>query len=110
MGVVVNMDSGRERPPSLDVLTALVAGDLKAVNELIVRHMDSPVALIPQLASHLIAAGGKRLRPMLTLAAAGMCGYRGQRHVALAAIRSSMTRQPPSSVRRSMIFFPRAPP
>ncbi len=85
MGVVVNIDSGRDKPPSLDALTGLVATDLKAVNKLIVRHMDSPVALIPQLASHLIAAGGKRLRPMLTLASAGMCGYRGQRHVALAA-------------------------
>jgi octaprenyl-diphosphate synthase len=85
VGVVVNLDSGRDKPPSLDVLTALVADDLKAVNELIVRHMDSPVALIPQLASHLIAAGGKRLRPMLTLASARMCGYRGRRHVSLAS-------------------------
>jgi octaprenyl-diphosphate synthase len=47
--------------------------------------MQSPVALIPQLAGHIIAAGGKRLRPMLTLATARMCGYRGDRHVALAA-------------------------
>ena len=85
MGVVVNLDSGRDKPPSLEALTGLVANDLKAVNELIVRHMDSPVALIPQLASHLIAAGGKRLRPMLTLASARMCGYGGRRHVSLAA-------------------------
>src|SRR5262245_18637722 len=47
--------------------------------------MDSPVALIPQVAGHIIAAGGKRLRPMLTLASARMCGYSGRRHVALAA-------------------------
>jgi octaprenyl-diphosphate synthase len=51
--------------------------------------MASPVALIPQLAGHIVAAGGKRLRPMLTLAAARLCGYRGgpgkARHVALAA-------------------------
>ena len=47
--------------------------------------MHSPVALIPQLAGHIIAAGGKRLRPMLTLAAARLCGYRGDRHIALAA-------------------------
>ncbi|MCC7275373.1 MAG: polyprenyl synthetase family protein [Alphaproteobacteria bacterium] len=47
--------------------------------------MQSPVALIPQLAGHIVAAGGKRLRPMLTLAAAQLCGYRGERHVALAA-------------------------
>jgi octaprenyl-diphosphate synthase len=48
--------------------------------------MQSPVALIPQLAGHIIAAGGKRLRPMLTLAAARLCGYgEGERHCALAA-------------------------
>jgi octaprenyl-diphosphate synthase len=47
--------------------------------------MDSPVALIPQLAAHIVAAGGKRLRPLLTLAAARLCGYQGERHVKLAA-------------------------
>ena len=47
--------------------------------------MDSPVALIPQLAAHIVAAGGKRLRPLLTLAAARMCGYAGTRHIELAA-------------------------
>ena len=85
MGVVVNLDNGRGQPPSLDPLINLVAADLKSVNEVIVRNMDSPVALIPQLASHIVAAGGKRLRPMLTLAAAHMCNYAGKRHIALAA-------------------------
>ena len=85
MGVVVNLDSSRGKPPSLEPLINLVAADLKSVNELILRHMDSPVALIPQLAGHIIAAGGKRLRPVLTLAAARMCGYTGKRHIALAA-------------------------
>jgi octaprenyl-diphosphate synthase len=47
--------------------------------------MQSPVTLIPQLAGHIVAAGGKRLRPMLTLATARLSGYRGQRHIALAA-------------------------
>lgn len=85
MGVVVNLDGDRKKP-SLDTLTALVRDDLKAVNEQIILRMDSPVHLIPQLASHLIVAGGKRLRPMLTLASAKMCGYEdGRRHVALAA-------------------------
>lgn len=46
--------------------------------------MESPVALIPQLAGHVISAGGKRLRPMLTLASAKLCGYHGERHVTLA--------------------------
>ena len=67
------------------VLTKLVRDDLELCNRLIVEHMDSPVSLIPQLAAHIVAAGGKRLRPLLTLAAARMCGYRGERHAALAA-------------------------
>jgi octaprenyl-diphosphate synthase len=46
--------------------------------------MHSPVALIPQLAGHIVSAGGKRLRPMLTLASSILCGYRGERHIALA--------------------------
>ena len=69
----------------LEPLSSLVADDLQAVNRLIVEHMHSPVALIPQLASHIVAAGGKRLRPMLTLAAAKLCGYEGERHLGLAA-------------------------
>jgi len=75
----------RSNRASLDRLTALVSSDLAQVNTLIVARMQSPVALIPQLAGHIIAAGGKRLRPMLTLASARLCGYRGDRHLALAA-------------------------
>ena len=85
MGIVVSLDGNREQKPSLDGLNALVTEDLKAVNALIVQHMDSPVEMIPQLAGHIVAAGGKRLRPMLTLAAARMCDYTGTRHLALAA-------------------------
>lgn len=70
---------------ALTALTALVKDDLEACNRLIVERMQSPVALIPQLAAHIVAAGGKRLRPLLTLAAARMAGYRGMRHVGLAA-------------------------
>src|ERR1700689_274108 len=62
-----------------------MAADLDRVNALIVTRMHSPVALIPQLAGHIVSAGGKRLRPLLTLAAARLCGYRGDRHLALAA-------------------------
>ncbi|WP_431285872.1 polyprenyl synthetase family protein [Humitalea sp. 24SJ18S-53] len=58
---------------------------MSATNRLIVARMDSPVALIPQLAAHLVAAGGKRLRPLLTLATTRLCGYTGQRQIALAA-------------------------
>ena len=85
MGVVVNLDGKLDRKPSLDRLSELIADDIKAVNALIVQHMDSPVDMIPQLAGHIIAAGGKRLRPMLTLGSARMCGYQGTRHLGLAA-------------------------
>jgi octaprenyl-diphosphate synthase len=76
---------GIAQTPSLDALTQLLQGDLERVNRLILERMRSPVALIPQLAGHIIAGGGKRLRPMLTLGCARMCGYRGKRHIALAA-------------------------
>lgn len=66
-------------------LSALVEADMKRVNQTILDKMHSPVALIPQLASHLIAAGGKRIRPMLTLASARLAGYEGDRHIVLAA-------------------------
>ena len=70
---------------ALSALLALLDADMAATNRAIVARMDSPVALIPQLAAHIVAAGGKRLRPLLTLAAARLCGYAGQRHVHLAA-------------------------
>jgi octaprenyl-diphosphate synthase len=73
------------RADALSRLAAALRGDLESTNTAIVARMDSPVALIPQLAAHLVAAGGKRLRPLLTLAAARLCGYEGHRHVQLAA-------------------------
>jgi len=80
------IDRDGERPQaSLDPLFRLLAADLDRVNAVIVERMDSPVTLIPQLAGHIVSAGGKRLRPMLTLACARLCGYRGDRHIALAA-------------------------
>jgi octaprenyl-diphosphate synthase len=85
LGVVVNLESGHATQPSIDALVALTRDDIRDVNELIVRAMDSPVTLIPQLAGHIVSAGGKRLRPMMTLAAAQMCGYTGRRHIGLAA-------------------------
>ena len=63
MGVAVSIDADFERKPSLDALTALVRDDLIAVNSLILDRMQSPVPLIPQLAGHVVAAGGKRLWP-----------------------------------------------
>jgi octaprenyl-diphosphate synthase len=87
VAVIVNLEEerGKGRKPSLNALSALVGDELRLVNERIVQSMQSPVALIPQLAGHIVAAGGKRLRPLLTLAAAKLAGYRGDRHIGLAA-------------------------
>jgi octaprenyl-diphosphate synthase len=86
VALVASGDPQRAGPrPSLDALSGLLGRDLAAVNQLIVERMQSPVALIPQLAGHIVAGGGKRLRPLLTLGCARLCGYRGRRHIALAA-------------------------
>jgi octaprenyl-diphosphate synthase len=84
--VAAVQEDARKPAASLDRLSELLRTDLARVNALILERMQSPVALIPQLAGHIIAAGGKRLRPMLTLASSRLCGYRaGERHVTLAA-------------------------
>ncbi len=86
MAKVVSLDEERSRKAkSFDVLVALVKDDLEKVNHTIVDRMHSPVALIPQLAGHIIASGGKRLRPVLTLASARLAGHAGDRHIKLAA-------------------------
>ena len=87
MSVVVDFEAshGDGVKHALDQISALVGDDLVKVNQVIVEKMDSPVALIPQLAGHIIAAGGKRLRPMMTLASSALCGYQGERHISLAA-------------------------
>ena len=85
MGVVVPLSAAEAKEASLTPLLKLVSADMDKVNAQILSHAHSHVDLIPQLAQHLIDSGGKRLRPMLTIAAARMCGYsRGSHHVDLA--------------------------
>ncbi len=84
MTATLHSIAGR-RAPSLDPLISLVASDMNAVNSVILDRMQSKVALIPELAGHLIAGGGKRMRPMLTLASAALLDYCGTRHHKLAA-------------------------
>ena len=76
---------GAVRAPSLEPMIQLVAADLNHVNAVILERMQSDIALIPELAGHLIAGGGKRMRPMLTLASARLLDYPGARHHKLAA-------------------------
>ncbi|MEN9684089.1 MAG: hypothetical protein RLZZ427_1840, partial [Pseudomonadota bacterium] len=71
--------------PSLGPIMNLTAAGMNAVNAVILDRMQSEIPLIPTLAGHLIAGGGKRMRPMLTLAGAALCDYHGTRHHKLAA-------------------------
>ena len=84
MGVVIPLED-KAAEPAMSGLLALVASDMKRVDQTILTRAASHVAMIPDIANHLITSGGKRLRPMLTLAAAGMCGYEGAGHIKLAA-------------------------
>lgn len=85
MGIVIPFEGAAEKPaPTLDALVALTAQDMNLINELILEKAHSHVELIPQLAGHLINSGGKRIRPMITVAAARMCQYQGLHHIKLA--------------------------
>ncbi len=85
MAVVVSFDDARDPLVSLKPLFDLVQGDMAQVNAIILDKARSDVELIPKLARHLIESGGKRLRPMMTIAAAQLCGYEGEGHIKLAA-------------------------
>ncbi len=83
MAVILPFESPHE--PSIDPLVDLVSGDMGRVNAAILARTGSDVAMIPEVAKHLIDSGGKRLRPMLTLALAQLTGYAGDGHIKLAA-------------------------
>ena len=87
MGVVVPFENRENvKSASIDPLLKLVKDDMGRVNEAILVRAKSHVDLIPELAHHLINSGGKRLRPMLTLAAAQMCGYQGDAQIGRAHV------------------------
>lgn len=85
MGVVVPIDEPRDPRRWLNSILELVGDDMRGVNRIILDKSVSDVEMIPELAHHLIDSGGKRLRPMLTIAAAKLCGYHGDGHIRLAA-------------------------
>ena len=84
MGIVVPLED-KSADRLIEPLTTLVASDMAKVNQVIVSRTGSEVTMIPEVANHLIASGGKRMRPILTLATAGLCGYSGEGHIKLAA-------------------------
>ncbi|MGX7708279.1 polyprenyl synthetase family protein [Methylobacterium sp. Gmos1] len=76
MGVVLPLQDRPSDPEaSLDALVGLVAGGMERVNAMILSRTGSDVTMIPEVANHLISSGGKRLRPILTLATAALSGY-----------------------------------
>ena len=80
----MGLDEAAQKPH--DRLAAWLVQDMEAVNALIrIRMASEHAPRIPEVTAHLVEAGGKRLRPMLTLAAARMLGYTGDHHVKLAA-------------------------
>lgn len=85
MGIVVPLEGSRGAPDGLTAILDLTSDDMGAVNRIILDKAVSDVEMIPELAHHLIDSGGKRLRPMLTIAAAKLAGYRGDGHIRLAA-------------------------
>ncbi len=83
MAVIVPFED--QARPSIDALVAHVTPDMQRVNATILSRTGSEVAMIPEVANHLISSGGKRLRPMLTLAMAQLTHYAGEGHIKLAA-------------------------
>ena len=72
--------------PGIDDAKALAASDMRAVDELIRRSLESDVALVSQVSQYIVTSGGKRLRPLIVLLAARALGYSGRHHVHAAAI------------------------
>ncbi|WP_350332895.1 polyprenyl synthetase family protein [Coralliovum pocilloporae] len=85
MGVVVSLEDKKKQLSTIQPLLDLVHADMQDVIAILDERVRSHVELIPDLANHLISLGGKRLRPMMTITAAQMCGYEGDGHIKLAA-------------------------
>jgi octaprenyl-diphosphate synthase len=85
LGQVIPFDAARSAPESLQPLLDVVSSDMEAINRIILDKAVSDVELIPELAHHLIDSGGKRLRPMLALAACKLCNYAGSGHIRVAS-------------------------
>ncbi len=75
-----------ERFMTLEQIRGLVTADFEAVDKVVKQRLHSKVALVDQVATYIIYAGGKRLRPLLVLLAARACGHSGERHIDAAAI------------------------
>ncbi len=74
-----------QKSASLDAMYALIGDDLKRVNSLILARVKNEIPLINDIVTHIVASGGKRIRPALTLICSKLCNYKETRHIALAA-------------------------
>jgi len=84
LGVVIPLEESKNKLASVKPLVDLTKADMERVNQLILSKAGSDVQMIPEVANHLISSGGKRLRPMLTLASSCLFGYKGENHIKLA--------------------------
>ena len=84
MGVVIPLEESKNKLASVKPLVDLTKADMERVNQLILSKAGSDVQMIPEVAEHLISSGGKRLRPMLTIASAALYNYQGDNHIKLA--------------------------
>jgi octaprenyl-diphosphate synthase len=85
LGVVLSFEESAAERAAISPLVEATAAGMERVNRLVIERTGSDVALIPEVARYLIDSGGKRLRPMVTIASAGACDYRGDADVKLAA-------------------------
>lgn len=84
MGAIIKQDHKKNNQVSSQTLINLTKDNMERVNQLIISMVQADVEIIPEICNHLISSGGKRLRPMITLAAADMFGYQGDGHIKLA--------------------------
>ncbi|OPB29190.1 polyprenyl synthetase family protein [Bartonella sp. WD12.1] len=84
MGAIIKQDHKKNNQVSSQALINLTKDNMERVNQLIISMVQADVEMIPEICNHLISSGGKRLRPMITLAAADMFGYQGDGHIKLA--------------------------
>ena len=79
------LDSVSTKSASLDAMYLIIGNDLKQVDALILAHVKNEIPLICDVVTHIVASGGKRIRPALTLICSKLCDYGEVRHIALAA-------------------------
>jgi octaprenyl-diphosphate synthase len=84
LGVVIPLEESKNKLASIKPLVDLTKADMERANQLILSKAGSDVQMIPEVAEHLISSGGKRLRPMLTIASSLLFGYKGDNHIRLA--------------------------